>query len=61
MKKLASFLRDSRVLIGIGIGIIFTTLIFVGFNKTDNISSNQIEEKARNLGMVYPSELKVFK
>jgi hypothetical protein len=44
-----------------GIGIIFTTLIFTGYNKTVNMSNSQIEDKARGLGMVYPSEVKVLK
>lgn len=45
---------------GIGIGIILTVLISLGFNNKTSMTDLEIEERARTLGMQYENEFKVF-
>jgi len=45
---------------GIGIGMIFTSIILFGFNNNTKLSDSEIEEKARALGMHYSDECKVL-
>lgn len=52
------FLIDSKVLFGIGIGLILGVIIMFGYKYNNNLSDSQIEEKARALGMIYGDERK---
>lgn len=45
---------------GIGIGMIITSIILFGFNNKTELSNKEIEEKARALGMHYSNECKVL-
>ncbi|MBL4937974.1 hypothetical protein JK636_19880 [Clostridium sp. YIM B02515] len=60
MKYLIDFLSDRKVLLGIGIGIIISTVIMSSVKFNNNISSTEIEKRAKALGMDYPSEFKVI-
>ncbi|MDI0266989.1 flagellar protein [Clostridioides difficile] len=50
---------DKKVLLGIGIGILISTLCIMLFSNND-MSKAEIEKKARELGMKYASEMKVL-
>ncbi|WP_227842630.1 flagellar protein [Clostridioides sp. ZZV14-6150] len=52
-------LFDKKVLLGIGIGILISTLCIMLFSNND-MSKAEIEKKARTLGMKYASEMKVL-
>lgn len=54
------FLSDRKILLGIGIGIILTTIILSTYKFKTNMSNAEIEKRARALGMDYPSEFKVM-
>lgn len=43
-----------------GIGILLTTFIMTGVKINYNLSKSQIEQKARQMGMNYPTEFKVI-
>ncbi|MCT8976090.1 hypothetical protein N4T77_05710 [Clostridium sp. CX1] len=45
---------------GIGIGMVLSTLIMTGVKVNYQMSKSQIEDKARGMGMVYPEEVKVI-
>lgn len=60
MKALLDFLSDRKILIGIGIGMIMSTIIMAGVKIDYEMSKSQIEDKARGMGMVYPEEVKVI-
>lgn len=45
---------------GIGIGILIGTFCMAGVKLEASMSKTKIEEKARELGMKYPDEFKVF-
>lgn len=60
MKETLNLLKDRKVLVGIGIGMILTSLVSLGFNKTTYMSDLEIEEKARTMGMHYEDECKAF-
>lgn len=49
---------DKKILFGIGIGLVLGVIFMLGYKYTVNISDTQIEEKARDLGMIYESESK---
>lgn len=49
-----------KILMGIGIGMILTSIILFGFNNRTQLSNSEIEEKARALGMHYSDECKVL-
>ncbi|SFA75043.1 hypothetical protein [Clostridium frigidicarnis] len=51
---------DRKVLFGIGIGIIIGTLFMISYKFSMTLNQEEIENKARNLGMDYPSEFKVI-
>lgn len=44
-------------ILGLGMGLIVAVVLMTGFAK-DGISNYELEEKARDLGMVYPQEMK---
>ncbi|HFL3654566.1 TPA: flagellar protein [Clostridioides difficile] len=52
-------LCDKKVFLGIGIGILISTLCIMLFSNND-MSKAEIEKKARALGMKYTSEMKVL-
>jgi len=45
-------------LFGVGIGLVLGVICMFGYKYTVNLSDSQIEEKARDLGMIYKSESK---
>ncbi|MDR3594024.1 hypothetical protein [Clostridium sp.] len=49
---------DKKILLGIGIGLVLGVACMFWYKYTVNMSDSQIEEKARGLGMIYPSESK---
>ncbi|WP_195962626.1 hypothetical protein [Clostridium tyrobutyricum] len=53
-------LSDRKVLLGIGIGIIIATAVMLESKIRYTMSKNQIEQKARSMGMQYPEEIKVI-
>lgn len=53
-------LADKRTLFGIGIGIIFATLLMAAVNSTKKFTDEQVEMRARELGMKYTEEFKVI-
>jgi galactitol-specific phosphotransferase system IIB component len=53
-------LSDRKVLLGIGIGIIIATSVMLESKIRYTMSKNQIEQKARSMGMQYPEEIKVI-
>ncbi|WP_073004426.1 hypothetical protein [Clostridium amylolyticum] len=60
IKEFIDLICDRRVLFGIGIGILIGTFCMAGVKLEASVSNTKIEEKARNLGMKYPDEFKVF-
>lgn len=51
---------DKRICLGIGIGLVLGVIFMFGYKYTVNLSDSQIEEKARDLGMIYKNESKVI-
>ena len=49
---------DKKILFGIGIGLVLGVICMLGYKYTVNLSDSQIEQKARDLGMIYESESK---
>lgn len=60
LKKIVDFLSDRRVLAGIGIGIVISTLLMINTKIQYNLSRYKIEMKAREYGMEYKDEHKVI-
>ncbi|WP_023625313.1 hypothetical protein [Clostridium tyrobutyricum] len=63
IKKIIAILEllsDRKVLLGIGIGIIIATSVMLESKIRYTMSKNQIEQKARSMGMQYPEEIKVI-
>jgi hypothetical protein len=52
-------LTDRNFLLGLGIGIVIATTIMFSYSP-NNISRRTIEQKAKDLGMMYPDEIKAF-
>lgn len=59
IKEIINFFSDRKILIGIGIGMVITSILMTAFGY-NNISNDKIEEKARALGMHYEDECKVL-
>ncbi|HGM3507983.1 TPA: flagellar protein [Clostridioides difficile] len=59
LQNIRILLFDKKVLLGIGIGILISTLCIMLFSNND-MSKAEIEKKARALGMKYASEMKVL-
>ncbi|NMS89652.1 flagellar protein [Clostridioides difficile] len=59
LQDIRTLLFDKKVLLGIGIGILISTLCIMLFSNND-MSKAEIEKKARALGMKYASEMKVL-
>lgn len=51
---------DRKVLFGIGIGILISVSLFIIFKPNTIMSDSQVEMRAREMGMNYPSEIKVL-
>ena len=51
---------DKRICLGIGIGIVLGVICMFGYKYTVSLSDSQIEEKARDLGMIYKNESKAL-
>ncbi len=49
---------DRRILLGVGIGLILGVILMIGYKTTIGLSDSKIEERARDLGMIYRSEQK---
>ncbi|KEI05714.1 hypothetical protein Y848_03250 [Clostridium botulinum C/D str. Sp77] len=60
MKNVVNFLSDRKVLVGIGLGIIISTLFMINTKIQFNLSRYKIEMKAREYGMEYKDEHKVI-
>ncbi|GAA0755242.1 MULTISPECIES: hypothetical protein [Clostridium] len=45
---------------GIGIGMVLTSIFMFGYSYNKELSNDKIEEKARGLGMHYEDECKVL-
>jgi|BioPla2DNA2_1021312.scaffolds.fasta_scaffold04441_10 hypothetical protein len=54
-----NLLKDRKILIGIGIGMIITSLLTLGFGNRQ-LSDSEIEERARKMGMHFEDECKVL-
>ncbi|MCD2345213.1 hypothetical protein [Clostridium guangxiense] len=52
---------DRKVLLGIGIGMVFATIAMYSINSGHTMSKGEIEEKAYHYGMKYPNDMKVIK
>ncbi|EGT4599424.1 TPA: flagellar protein [Clostridioides difficile] len=59
LQNIRMLLCDKKVFLGIGIGILISTLCIMLFSNND-MSKAEIEKKARALGMKYTSEMKVL-
>ncbi|KGM97388.1 hypothetical protein Z968_03740 [Clostridium novyi A str. 4552] len=57
---MVDFLSDRKVLAGIGIGIVISTLLMINTKIQYNLSRYKIEMKAREYGMEYKDEHKVI-
>ena len=51
---------DKKILLGVGIGLILGVIFMLGYKSTISLSDSQIEERARDLGMIYKSEQKAI-
>lgn len=51
---------DRKILLGVGIGLVLGVAFMIGYKSTIGLSDRQIEDKARNLGMIYKSEQKAI-
>jgi hypothetical protein len=49
---------DKRICFGIGIGIVLGVIFMFGYEYKGSLSDSKIEEKARDLGMIYKNESK---
>ena len=58
IKNTCTLLNDRKILFGIGIGLILGVILMIGYKSTIGLSNSQIEERARDLGMIYKSEQK---
>lgn len=50
---------NPSMIMGIGIGLMISSLIWASFQNS-SYSAYQIEKRARQLGMKYPSEIRVL-
>ena len=51
---------DRKILLGVGIGLVLGVAFMIGYKSTIGLSDRQIEDKARNLGMIYKSDQKAI-
>lgn len=55
-----TFFIDKKIMLGVGIGLILGVICMLGYKSTIGLSDSQIEERARDMGMIYKSEQKAF-
>lgn len=60
MKNAFNFLCDKKLLIGIGIGMVLTSVVLMGYEYKGSMSKENIEKAAREMGMHYEDECKVI-
>lgn len=60
MKDQNNLISYRMLIIGIGIGLIIATVLFMTFGVTRQLTKFQIEEKAKSFGMDYPQDFKVI-
>ena len=58
LKEVIEFLSDSKILLGIGIGLILGVVLMFSYKYNNTLTDAQIEEKARDLGMHFEGECK---
>ena len=51
---------DRKILLGIGIGIVISSLILSAIKLSYNLSDYEVEKKALKMGMKYPDDVKVI-
>lgn len=61
MIKTLDVICDRKILLGIGIGIFFTTIVMFGVNSGHKMSRGEIENEAYHYGMKYPQDIKGYK
>ena len=59
LQNVKSIIIDNKFLLGVGIGMLIATLIMT-LASGASMSKSEIEMKAREYGMKYPSEVKVL-
>ncbi len=59
MRKL-EFFKDNKILMGIGIGLILGVILMFNYHYKNSLSDYEIEQRARELGMVYENEVKAI-
>ena len=59
LRNVKGILTDNKVLLGVGIGMLIATLV-ITLSTEDSMSKSEVEMKAREYGMKYPSEVKVL-
>ncbi|MGM9974655.1 MAG: hypothetical protein ACI33K_11515 [Clostridiaceae bacterium] len=51
---------DPKLLFGIGLGLLLSIALSLPFKMDSNIAADTIEERAREMGMKYPDEIKAI-
>ena len=59
LQNIKSIIIDNKFLLGVGIGMLIATLV-ITLTSEDSMNKSEIEMKAREYGMKYPSEVKVL-
>lgn len=54
------FFKDNKILMGIGIGLILGVIFMFNYQYKNSLSDYEIEERARELGMIYENEQKAI-
>lgn len=54
-----TYLKNNDFVLGLGIGIVIATLLMLTYSY-NNIPKYKIEKMARDLGMLYPDEIKSY-
>jgi len=54
------FFKDNKILMGIGIGLILGVIFMFNYQYNNSLSDYEIEERARELGMIYENEQKAI-
>ncbi|NLK24370.1 MAG: hypothetical protein GX309_10470 [Clostridiales bacterium] len=59
LKGVLLYLLDTRILLGIGIGILIGVAGMISYKVENSMSNAEIEKKALDLGMIYKDESKI--
>ena len=51
---------DKKILLGVGIGLILGVIFMLTYKSTIGLSDSEIENRARDMGMIYKSEQKTI-